>query len=153
MRDLQIRPYRPSDFDRLCQIHDPARRVELALAGLEPAFLPFPVAAEREDFFQYPHIDVAEAEGEVVAFCAYTAEELAWLYVDPAQARRGIGRALAAHALAVEPGIFCIEVLWGNTPARALYESLGFAAVRELGGVMPGNESFRVRVWAMERRK
>ena len=45
---LTIRDYAPSDWPRLCEIQDAARRRELALAGLEAAFLPLETAAERE---------------------------------------------------------------------------------------------------------
>lgn len=55
------------------------------------------------------------------------------LTVDPAARRQGAGRALLAGALAAlhaEGAHSCfLEVRAGNTAARALYESLGFAAV------------------------
>lgn len=151
MVQLEIRPYRPSDKGRLGAIHDAARKAELCLAGLEDAFLPFSQAAEREDFFQYPHIEVAVADGQVQGVIAYTDEEIAWLYVAPWMARRGIGRALIRRALESEPGIGAIEVLWGNEPAKKLYESFGFYVREVEEGVMPGNETFHVRVWCMSR--
>lgn len=151
MKELTIRPYQPEDWQALCTIHDPARRQELALAGLAPAFLPLEVAAPAEGLLEYPHLDVALVEGETVGFCAYTQEELAWLYVSPAWQRRGIGLALGRHALQQEPGIKCVEVLTGNEPARRLYESLGFAVRATLSGQMPGNEGYSVQVHAMER--
>ncbi len=151
MKGLTIRSYRPEDWQALCAIHDSARRQELALAGLAPAFLPLEVAGPAEGLLEYPHLDVALVKGEPVGFCAYTEEELAWLYVSPAWQRRGIGRALGERALQQEPGIECIEVLVGNEPARRLYESLGFAVRATLSGQMPGNEGYSVQVHAMER--
>lgn len=109
------------------------------------------MAGPAEGLLEYPHLDVALVEGEPVGFCAYTEEELAWLYVSPAWQRRGIGRALGERALQQEPGIKCVEVLTGNEPARRLYESLGFAARATLSGQMPGNEGYSVQVHAMER--
>ena len=46
---LAIRPYRPEDFPGIERVHDRARCVELRYAGLEDAFLPLRIAAERED--------------------------------------------------------------------------------------------------------
>lgn len=59
MLDIKIRPYISSDYNYICDIHDAARKMELSLASLDVAFLPFSLAAERENFFDYPHIDVA----------------------------------------------------------------------------------------------
>lgn len=149
---LAIRPYRPEDFPGLERVHDRARRVELRYAGLEDAFLPLRIAAEREDLFAYPGLFVAELGGEIAGFAACTQEELAWLYVDPAHFRKGVGRALAEHALQCFPGIRRVEVLSGNAPAQALYARLGFVTAATERGRMPGNEAFSVQVDCMERR-
>ena len=142
---LSVRPYRDSDWPRLQAIHDAARRSELALAGLSAAFLPLEVAAPREGLFDYT-LAVAELEGAVAGFAAYTQEELAWLYVDPPLARRGVGRALVEHALGEMGRPASIEVLAGNAPALALYQRLGFRQVETVRGKMPGNEAFPVTV-------
>lgn len=149
---LAIRPYRPEDFPGIERVHDRARRVELRYAGLEDAFLPLRIAAEREDLFAYPGLFVAELGGEIAGFAACTQEELAWLYVDPAHFRKGVGRALAEHALQRFPGIRYVEVLSGNAPAKALYARLGFVTAATERGRMPGNEAFSVQVDCMERR-
>ena len=149
---LAIRPYRPEDFPGIERVHDRARRVELRYAGLEDAFLPLRIAAEREDLFAYPGLFVAELGGEIAGFAACAQEELAWLYVDPAHFRKGVGRALAEHALQRFPGIRRVEVLSGNAPAKALYARLGFVTAATERGRMPGNEAFSVQVDCMERR-
>ena len=149
---LAIRPYRPEDFPGIERVHDRARRVELRYAGLEDAFLPLRIAAEREDLFAYPGLFVAELGGEIAGFAACTQEELAWLYVDPAHFRKGVGRAHAEHALQRFPGIRRVEVLSGNAPAKALYARLGFVTAATERGRMPGNEAFSVQVDCMERR-
>ena len=148
---LAIRPYRPEDVPGIERVHDRARRVELRYAGLEDAFLPLRIAAEREDLFAYPGLFVAELGGEIAGFAACTQEELAWLYVDPAHFRKGVGRALAEHALQRFPGIRRVEVLSGNAPAKALYARLGFVTAATERGRMPGNEAFSVQVDCMER--
>ena len=151
MLDIKIRPYISSDYGCICKIHDDSRKIELSLASLDDAFLPFSFAAEREDFFGYLHIDVAVVDGNVVAFSAYNHEELAWLYVSPKWMRKGIARKLVERALLIEPKIKYIEALRGNEPARNLYESFGFRVKEIVKGSMPGNESFIVEVYSMHR--
>lgn len=149
---MLIRPYETRDWEAIQAIHDEARKIELRLAGLDAAFLPLSIAAEREDLFDYPGLYVAELEnGEVAGFTACDEEELAWLYVAPAHMRRGIGRALSLHAMQQFPGICEIEALRGNEPARLLYEGLGFRVKEIVRGKMPGNEDFAVEVYAMEK--
>ncbi len=140
---LLLRDYQPADWPRLMAIHDAARREELQLAGLEEAFLPLSVAAEREGLFEYT-LRVAELEGEAAGFAAFTQDELAWLYVDPALSRRGVGHALVEDALSRMGRPVSIEVLSGNEPALALYHRCGFREVETAAGRMPGNEEFSV---------
>ena len=102
MTMLAIRKYEETDWERLQAIHDAARRNELALAGLEAAFLPLAEAAEREGLFDY-QVAVAELDGEAARFAAYSEEGLAWLYVDPAMNRRGVGRALGRYTCSNSP--------------------------------------------------
>lgn len=149
--NILIREYHESDFPALCAIHDAARKIELHYAKLDDAFLPLVDVVESEGLFEYAHVEVGVAGGEVVAFMAYSDEELAWLYVRPDLFRHGIGRQMTAHALETEPGICAIECLCGNEPARLLYEAMGFEVKEIIRGVMPGNERFRVEVYGMER--
>lgn len=150
--EIVIREYCPADWNSIQRIHDAGRRIELKLAGLEDAFLPLSIAAEREGLFDYPGIFVAEGDQGVVGFAACTAEELAWLYVDPLHFREGVGRKLTEFALRQFPRIQSIEALVGNEPARALYESFGFEVSKTVCGKMPGNEDFAVEVYLLERR-
>lgn len=143
------RTYEEKDWPRICEVHDLARKEELRLAGLENAFLPLTIAAEREGLFDY-EILVCEENGVVAGFAAFTEEELAWLYVHPDYSRRGIGRELASQALKRMPkGEKTVEVLLGNEPARSLYRSMGFTKETILSGQMPGNEAYAVSVYQM----
>ena len=146
---IVIRPYQEADFSAIARIHDRARRQELAMAGLDAAFVPLSVAAHSEGLFDYT-LRVAEMNGEIVGFTAYTEEELAWLYVDPAHMRRGVGRALVGYVIAHTARPLCIEVLCGNEPALHLYASMGFVPTHMASGRMPGNEAFAVTVHCLE---
>lgn len=146
---VTIEPYSPRYWEQIQAAHDGARMQELTLAGLEGAFLPLSVAAQREGLFDY-QVYVALEDGQAAGFVAYTEEELAWLYVHPRFQKRGIGRELARFALEqMESGDKSVEVLVGNEPARKLYRSLGFTKEEMLHGHMPGNEDYEVSVWQM----
>lgn len=142
---MNIRPYTADDWTRVCQIHDAARRDELAAAGLEAAYLTLEETAQNEGFHDYA-IRVAVVEGELVGFVAFTSDELAWLYVDPAAYGKGTGSALIRVALAEAKVPMSAEVLDGNTAAIAVYCKAGFEIVAKEQGRMPGNESFNVSV-------
>ena len=88
--------------------------------------MPLEDVAEEEGLFEYKHIDVALLDNQVVGFCAYSEDELAWLYVLPEKMRIGIGKQLVAHALDIEKSLYYVETLLGNEPAKRLYESFGF---------------------------
>nr|WP_244672474.1 GNAT family N-acetyltransferase [Xanthomonas sp. D-93] len=132
----------------MCAIHDAARLEELQAAGLPDAFLPLPIAAEREGLFDY-RVQVAECDGQVLGFVADDGAELAWLYVDPAARRRGIGQALVAAVQDASPAGLTLELLEGNAAALAFYRACGFVESGLQRGRMPGNEAFAVRVQCM----
>jgi GNAT superfamily N-acetyltransferase len=86
---------------------------------------------------------VAERDGAVAGFCSIAAPsrdddagertaEVAALYVEPAQWRTGVGRALLGAALdALRADGFADATLWvlaDNARGRAFYERVGFAA-------------------------
>lgn len=147
---MEILPYTPEYWEDIQAVHDAARQQELALAGLDAAFLPLSIAAEREDLFDY-NLYIAKEKDAIPGFVAFTEDELAWLYVHPMHQRQGIGRKLAEFALRhMESEEKSVEVLYGNEPARNLYRSLGFTKETVIHGRMPGNEGFRVTVWQME---
>lgn len=149
-KEINIRPFIQKDFQRLCQIHDPARQEELDLANLSEAFIPLSIAADREGLFDY-QILVAEMEGLVVGFVAFTDDELAWLYVDREYSRHGIGTALVNVVLEKIYEPISIEVLNGNTPALNFYQKFGFEIVKTESGQMPGNEGFSVTVHILKK--
>lgn len=148
---ITIENYDKRYWKDLCRIHDRARKIELRYASLEDAFLPLEDVAEAEGLFEYKHLDVALLDDKVVGFSAYSEEELAWLYVLPEKMRQGIGRQLVEHALDTERSIYYVEALYGNEPAKKLYESFGFKVKEILSGKMPGNERFQVKVYSMYR--
>lgn len=142
---MKIRNYTNDDWARICVIHDAARQDELSSAALEDAFLSMEQTAKNEGFFDY-EILVAEVDGIVQGFVAFSDIELSWLYVDPRCYRMGVGSALVEAALLATGASLSVEVLDGNERALSLYKKLGFAVVGRTSGRMPGNERFAVTV-------
>ncbi len=141
MLKIEIRPYEPTDWPRLCQIHDTSRLDELRLTVGTDAFLSLAQTADTEGLFD-DQLFVAEVDQIVRGFIAYSDEELAWLYVDPQFYRKGVGRALVRHAATHSAPEMIIEVLEGNTPALDLYLSEGFEIIKRIEGQLEGNEGF-----------
>jgi ribosomal protein S18 acetylase RimI-like enzyme len=138
---ISIRAYEDADWEAIAAIHDAARLLELRMTVGEEAFLSLADTAENEGLFS-GEVWVATRADQVVGFVALRDDEITWLYVDPAQHRQGIGRALFAHAVSrCGPGV-CVEALAGNEPALALYRAAGFDVTETSTGRLAGNERF-----------
>ncbi|MEM7256782.1 MAG: N-acetyltransferase [Pseudomonadota bacterium] len=125
----------------LCDIHDAARYDELVLSAGTSAYLTLAQTFDNEGLFD-GHVDVAELDGHVCGFIAYTPVEITWLYVAREYYRCGIGRRQLNHALGQCDTQVTLEVLEGNEPALALYLSVGFKVVKRMQGQLAGNEAF-----------
>lgn len=147
---MNIRQYRNEDWPRLCEIHDAARCDELGASGLMDAYLRLEQTAENEGLFD-ARVVVAEIDGRVQGFAAYSDDELTWLYCDPAAYRQGVGRALLRHAIAACAGDLHTEVLVGNDAALTLYRSEGFEILRKVEGMLAGNEAFAAAAYYLRR--
>ena len=91
----------------------------------------------RENLLPQFTVWVAEADGEVEGYIAFSEDHVRHLYVHPTAQGQGIGPALLAKAL--QDGRR--KDLWTfqqNTRARAFYEKRGFVAVEFTDG--EGNE-------------
>ena len=152
---VEIREYRPEDWDAIARAHDAARLQELAPSVGVEAFRPLAETAKSEGLFD-DLLWVAELDEEVVGFLAFAHAEVTWLYVHPDAQRRGVGRALLRHALAHADDFggedsLTVTVLDGN-PARKLYESEGFRLVQTRRGALAGNPAFDATGHVLERR-
>jgi ribosomal protein S18 acetylase RimI-like enzyme len=138
-----IRPYQPSDWPRLCEIHDAARMIELAQSAGEEAFLDLETTAGPEGLFDGEVAVLEDSSGTVQGFAAWLPDELTWLYVHPSAHGLGYGRALLRHALSSATGpMVDTQVLEGNAAATALYLAEGFVVRERKTGRLSGNESF-----------
>ncbi len=97
--DVVIRDYRSDDWSAICRVHDRSRPDELRGSYDARAFIPLAEDPEGE-YINACVMFVAQHDGDVVGFAGIDDPHLAWLYVDPANYRRGIGRALLRHCLA-----------------------------------------------------
>lgn len=127
-RSLKIRPYRDSDWEAVCAVHDAARPDELAGSCDPRAFVPLADDPESESLLA-SRIIVAEIDGEVVGFAAVDDAYLSFLYVHPAHYRQGIGRRLLDQSLELATDEAWTIVLAGNEAAISLYQSAGFVEV------------------------
>jgi ribosomal protein S18 acetylase RimI-like enzyme len=126
---------RPADLDReadaLLAVQSAGYAVEARLIGVEA----LPPQHETVDDLRGGSLWVAEERGVVVGLLGLEEGRelaIARLVVAPASMRRGIGRALARHALALAGGrAVRVGTAAANAPALALYASLGFARVSE----------------------
>lgn len=120
--EINIESYNERYWDDICRIHDQARKIELQYASLEDAFLPLEDVAETEGLFEYKHLDVALLDNKVVGFCAYSEDELAWLYVLPEK------RLYESFGFKVK------EILSGEMPGNERFAVKVYSMYRNISG-------------------
>ncbi len=137
-----IRPYTPSDWERICDIHDSARIDELNGSVDLAAFIPLKDCFEEEELFD-DAVWVYETNKLVIGFIAFNPNEINWLYIDTNFYRQGVGKQLISFAIsqsdADEIHIVCLS---NNTPAIRLYEKMGFVEYKRKKGKLSGNSAF-----------
>jgi ribosomal protein S18 acetylase RimI-like enzyme len=136
LNEFQVRGYRDSDTSRCKEIHDLARPIELKGSCDPRAFIPLAEDAKDLAEFQRAKKYVAEENKTILGFIGVDEGDIGWLYVDPKNARTGVGRALLRHAMLrinqdaadslASVRDVSVYVLDGNTPALTLYRSEGF---------------------------
>lgn len=164
---MNIRIAQPADLSRIVEIYNQAIATKHSTADLSPL-----ETQDREAWFRehsaekYP-IFVADADGKVVGWCSLSAYRPGRMalrftaeiscYIDSNYHRRGVGKALLHHAVAVCPtlkikNLFAI-VLERNQASRRMMESAGFAQwahlprVADFDGEECGQLYFGKRVW------
>ena len=122
---LTIREYRADDWPAICRVHDRSRPDELRGSYDPRAFIPLAEDPERASLEACDRF-VAQLGDEVVGFAGIDDPYLAWLYIDPAHYRRGIGRALLRHCLARLGDDAWTQACGNNEAALRLYLGEGF---------------------------
>lgn len=125
------RKYEAEDWQTVCQIHDLARPIELEGSCDPRAFIPLADDVHDLEQFRESQKLVACCESRVVGFVCTNGNEIGWLYVDPLETRKGIGRYLVRQALEQIGTAASVFVLDGNLRAKNLYLSEGFKIVDE----------------------
>lgn len=134
---ILIRDYRLQDWPAICRVHDRSRPDELRGSFDPRAFVPLAQDPEA-GYIASCDMFVAEDGDTVVGFAGIDDPYLAWLYVDPAYYRRGIGRALLRHCLARLGKDAWTYACGNNTAALTLYESEGFVIESRYTGTNAG---------------
>ncbi|MBC7265980.1 MAG: GNAT family N-acetyltransferase [Anaerosomatales bacterium] len=145
---MRIRTATPADAQAIADIYNHAVLNTTATFDTEPVDAESRRAWLSKRGPEHPVV-VAEEEGTVVGWaalspwsdrCAYRSSVELSVYVAPDRLRRGIGRALAEHLLALAPSLGVHAVLaricTENAPSIALVERLGFepcGVQREVG--------------------
>jgi ribosomal protein S18 acetylase RimI-like enzyme len=143
--NIVIRDYREADWPAICRVHDRARPDELLGSYDARAFIPLAQDSEAESI-KACDMFVAQLGDEVVGFAGIDAPYLAWLYVDPAHYRRGIGRSLLRHCLSRMGADAWTRACGNNEAALRLYLSEGFVIESRFTGNNAGYEGPAARL-------
>ncbi|WP_033074239.1 acetyltransferase [Sphingopyxis sp. MWB1] len=123
MTAVRIRPSRPDDGPRAVEIW--AAAVDATHDFLAPADR-VAIGAEVAGFLPSAPLWLAvDARDRPLGFMLLDKGHMEALFIDPAVRGQGVGRALVAHALALQPAL-TTDVNEQNEPAMAFYRRLGF---------------------------
>ena len=140
-----IRPYRPTDEAAVLDVWYRASMLAHPFLGEE--FL----ISEREEIARthIPNAEmwVYETGGRVMGFIALLGDDVGGIFVDPADQRRGIGRALMDHARTRRDALE-LDVFEANSGARRFYEAYGFTPVGRRLHAASGQPELRMRLSA-----
>lgn len=143
--DFVIREYKPEDWQAICRVHDRSRPDELRGSFDPRAFIPLALDPEGE-YVKDCDMFVAQHASDVVGFAGIDDPYLAWLYVDPAHYRRGVGRALLRHCLDRLSEDAWTMACGNNDRAINLYLSEGFSVESRFVGDNAGYKGPCARV-------
>ncbi|MCA1296863.1 GNAT family N-acetyltransferase [Stappia indica] len=124
--NLTIRAFRADDTDCLSEIWYRASLKAHPFLGKE--LLQDQRKQIEEIYLPQAEIWVATISQRPVGFIGLLDSFIGGLFVDPAEQRGGIGRALVAHGLGLKQEL-TLEVYAQNTEAVAFYRHLGFREV------------------------
>ncbi|MDX6805694.1 acetyltransferase [Terrihabitans rhizophilus] len=126
MHDIHIRRARREELDTLLDIWQ--RAVERTHDFLTPADVAFYRPLVQSRYLPYAELWVAAEPWMPLGFMGLAGRKVESLFVDPDHLRRGVGRALLAHAFRLR-GPLLIDVNEQNHAARAFYARMGFDEV------------------------
>jgi putative acetyltransferase len=126
MHDIHIRRARREELDALLDIWQ--RAVERTHDFLSPADVAFYRPLVQSRYLPYAELWVAVEPWMPLGFMGIAGDKVESLFVDPDHLRRGVGRALLAHAFRLR-GSLRIDVNEQNHAARAFYARMGFEEI------------------------
>ena len=149
---IKIREYKNQDWEKICEIHDLARKEELKGSVDLKAFKTLEETYKNEGLFD-GEVLVATYEETVKGFISFEPKEITWLYVNPSSYRYGIGSCLLKAALKKCENTIVAEVLYKNTRAISFYQKHGFKIISKIEGVLEGNESYKTSGYILQMNK
>ena len=136
---MHLRAYCNDDWTAVCEIYNLSKPEELLGVVDAASILPLEADSEMQALFRGSQILVAEVSHRFAGFGGSRGSFITWLFVHPAFRRKGIATALVREMLARLHKPVTLNVMMSNTPARVLYERLGFSVEREFQGNFQGN--------------
>ena len=136
---MHLRGYCSDDWTAVCEIYNLSKPEELLGAVDTESILPLERDSEMQALFRDSQILVAEVVHGIAGFGGSRGSFITWLFVHPAFRRQGVATALVREMLGRLQQPVTLNVMMSNTPARALYERIGFKVEREYQGNFQGN--------------
>ena len=136
---MHLRAYCSDDWTAVCEIYNLSKPEELLGVVDAGSILPLEADSDMQALFRGSQILVAEISHRIAGFSGSRDSLITWLFVHPAFRRKGVATALVREMLTRLHQPVTLNVMMSNTPARTLYERIGFKVEREFQGNFQGN--------------
>ncbi len=127
---MAIRSMTPQDIPAVFELYNQTKLDELALEPQSFTLIPLAEDHARRTALLESDVYVFEEE-QILGVAAIHDCEIRALFVSPFARKRGVAKHLLNHILASASGPIVLTVVQSNTPARKLYEQLGFRQVKQ----------------------
>ena len=138
---MKLRRFEKEDWEEIKTIYNLSKPDEMRGSVDLRALIPIEKDKKGIALFNESQIVVVEENKTILGFGGHKENYISWLFVHPAQRRRGVANMILDHILNELNGTIKLNVGKHNKAAKSLYEKAGFKIEREFTGNFNGYKS------------
>jgi putative acetyltransferase len=138
---MKLRKFEKEDWKAIKTIYNLSKPDEMRGSVDLRALIPIEKDEKGIALFNESQIFVVEENNRILGFGGHKGSYISWLFVHPAQRRRGVAHMILDHILNKLTGTIKLNVGKHNKAAKSLYAKYGFKIEREFTGNFNGYKS------------
>ena len=138
---MELREFKKEDWNEIKTIYNLSKPDEMRGSVDLRALIPIEKDEKGMKLFNESRILVVVENGSILGFGGHKGNYISWLFVHPAQRRKGVAHMILDRILGQLTGSVKLNVGKRNEAAKSLYFKFGFKIEREFTGNFNGFES------------